>query len=79
MKPFAPSSKREPKSSPRPVRSHLPRCRGVGLLAVDTNYHWDVAFDEQPRGARGDHGACPASGEEQEYARLVVKVLLSQD
>ena len=34
MKPFAPSSKREPKSSPRPVRSHLPRCRGVGLLAV---------------------------------------------
>ena len=34
VKPFAPSSKREPKSSPRPVRSHLPRCRGVGLLAV---------------------------------------------
>src|SRR5215210_6928366 len=34
VKPFAPSSKREPKCSPRPVRSHLPRCRGVGLLAV---------------------------------------------
>ena len=34
VKPFAPSSKREPKSSPSPVRSHLPRCRGVGLLAV---------------------------------------------
>ena len=34
MKLFAPSSKREPKSSPRPVRSRLPRCRGVGLLAV---------------------------------------------
>src|SRR5215210_9251252 len=34
VKPFAPSSKREPKSSPSPVRSHLPRCRGVNLLAV---------------------------------------------
>jgi len=34
VKPFAPNSKREPKSSPRPVRSHLPRRRGVGLLAV---------------------------------------------
>ena len=34
VKPFARSSKREPKSSPSPVRSHLPRCRGVNLLAV---------------------------------------------
>jgi hypothetical protein len=35
VKPLASSSKREPKSSPRPVRSHLPRCRGVGLRAVE--------------------------------------------